>query len=534
MIGAFSPFVSNILGFLITERIPYSTMQTHKRKQQPRNASALPAASKGVSPFVALGYSLLLIGLLAGGAYGWLLLHMPRPHTTQSQRATAVFKPVVGDVNDTEDDDPDVTIQQGQIPGFQFKVGGYTLSGTVIDAQTGHPVQSAIVWLDIPPRAGQRTGNALHSVTDSNGNFLFQHIAQDRYVIVASRYYDIGDNRYYPERVLFPVVVQANRSNLQVALTPVAAPGKRAVSPGRAKNVIIIDLRGFYAASLLDDPVLANQTVNFRAFLLHAAVDTSVWWPYGWRPADQYALLTGAYPSWATYDTWPHPVPWGALDNIDTTFWFSGGRSAHLFGQESLFDVARGYGMQTSVVAGDDYILSDATTRSLDLLQRATSFSEVNWMTQVQADITAGVQQANGFLLYAELATLAPADSSSSPDAAGDSYQQALMLADATFGRLLRWLGQQGLLQNTLIVLTTSQAQANHTDADNFYGMGSSGQGTSKQALLALAGPGICSHAIDNTTYSAFIIAPTIMHTFGLPAPAEARLPPLNQNGGCP
>ena len=306
-------------------------------------------------------------------------------------------------------------------------------------------------------------------------------------------------------------------------LTAISAPGRRSIVAGKAKNVILIDLRGFYAASLLDDPLQVNETSNLRAFLRHAHVAGSIWQPYGWRPLDQYALLTGTYPGWATYDPWPHPVPWGAPDNIDTTFWFTGGRAVHLFGQESIFDVARGYGMQTSVVAGGDYILSDATTRNVDLLQRSSSFVASRWLLQMEDVVLSGERQSNGFLLYSELASLSSSDASSSPDALGDDYQQALLQADQTFGQFLSWLGQQGLLHNTLIVLTTSQAQANHTDADNFYGMGSTGQGTSKQTLLALAGPGACPASVDDA--SSFIIAPGIMQAIGLPAPAEARLP---------
>src|SRR2546423_7566074 len=101
----------------------------------------------------------------------------------------------------------------------------------------------------------------------------------------------------------------------------------------------------------------------------------------------------------------------------------------------------------------------------------------------------ASAQQKNAFLLYSELAPLPASEGNSSPDAQGDDYEQALLLADQTFGQFLIWLQAEGLLHNTLIVLTTSQAQANHTDADNFYGMGSTGQGTSKQTLLALSGP---------------------------------------------
>ena len=188
--------------------------------------------------------------------------------------------------------------------------------------------------------------------------------------------------------------------------------------------------------------------------------------------------------------------------------------------------------MQTGVVASADYVLSDATTRSLDLLQRSSNFSADRWLAQMKDAVLSGAQQANGFLLYSELAPLPLAAASSSPDASGDDYQQALLQADATFGQFLSWLGQEGFLHNTLIALTTSQAQANHTDADNFYGMGVTGQGTSKQTLLALSGQAACAASVDDSIYSSFIIAPVLMHALGLPAPAESRLPSPFQ-GGC-
>ncbi len=489
-------------------------------------------ASRRKWPPILVVWCCLLIATV-GFSYTWINLHPAAVKHTQQAKVVPNFVPVVGDVNDPEDNDPDITVEQPLVPGFQFQQGGFQLSGRVIDARSGQPVVNAVVWINLPVQKGRPTSIALQVVTDASGDYQFVHLSAGSYIMAASRYYSVGDGRYYAERVFSAVALRGNRPGLILPLSSIPAPGKRPFAAGRAKNSILIDLRGFYADSLLEDPLLLNQVANMRAFLQRAHVLKSVWQPYGWRPLDQYALLTGSYPQWATYDTWPNPVPWGEPDGIDTRFWFTGGRNAHLFGQESIFDVAKGYGMQTGVVAGADYILSDATMRNVDLLQRSSTFVADDWLAQMEDEVLSGMQQPNGFLLYGELAPLAPEEMGSSPDAQGDEYQQALLLADQTFGRFIDWLGQEGVLQNTLVALTTSQAQANHTDADNFYGMGVTGQGTSKHTLLALSGPAVCAGSADDTAYASFIVAPLLMHALGLPAPAEARESSPLQGKGC-
>jgi hypothetical protein len=481
-----------------------------------------------------VGAVVILVVMLASGILYAVSRAQPRPQTPlKIAQSTPVYHPVVGDTHDPDGDDPDISVQQSIIPGFQFKRGGFTLAGNVVDARSGQPIFNAVVWLDLPPVMGQPTSAALHTVTDSQGSYVFQHIAVGSYTLAASRYYNVDDGRYYGERIYSPVMLKGDRLHVTLALSPISAPGKRAVNNHTAKNLIVIDLRGFYANSLLNDPLLAQQTQNLRAFLRRSEVASSLWWPYGWRPLDQYALLTGSYPSWATYDPWPHPVAWGLPDNVDTTFWFTGGRNAHLFGQSSIFDVAKGYGMQTGVVAGSDYITSDATTRNVDVLQLNSSFFPDTWLSLMEGAAQNWQSSPNGFVLYGEIAPLPPGDGASSPDAEGDAYQQGLMQADQTFGELLAWLNQTGLLASTVVALTTSQAQANHTDADNFYGMGSTGQGTSKQTLLAMLGPGVCDAREYATPSSGFVIAPLLMQALGLPAPYEARMPEPFSSRGC-
>src|SRR5256714_2445588 len=158
---------------------------------------------------------LLTLTLLGGSlTYTWLRLQRPAAVTPQHAVHLPTFKPVVGDVNDPEGDDPDITVQQALVPGFQFRNGGYTLSGHVVDAQSGQPVPGAVVWIDLPVTKGQRTSIPLHEVTDAKGDYQFIHLAMGVYTVVASRYYVFSDGRYYAERVFSPVVVQSNRSSL--------------------------------------------------------------------------------------------------------------------------------------------------------------------------------------------------------------------------------------------------------------------------------------------------------------------------------
>src|SRR5947207_11956275 len=117
----------------------------------------------------------LLTLTLLGGSLTYTWLRHQRPAAVPPQHAVHLptFKPVVGDVNDPEGDDPDITVQQALVPGFQFRGGGNTLSGQVLDAQSGQPVLDAVVWIDLLVMEGQRTSIPLHAVTDSRGNYQF-------------------------------------------------------------------------------------------------------------------------------------------------------------------------------------------------------------------------------------------------------------------------------------------------------------------------------------------------------------------------
>src|SRR5437868_6308285 len=136
---------------------------------------------------IIIGLSSFLIVILGiAASYAWFhprssaVVHQVQPASTPT------FRPVVGDVNDPEDDDPDITVQQQPIPGFQFQRGGYELSGRVIDALSGQPLFAAVVWIDLPVQQGKPTSMALHTITDAMGSYQFMHIALGTYTVVAS------------------------------------------------------------------------------------------------------------------------------------------------------------------------------------------------------------------------------------------------------------------------------------------------------------------------------------------------------------
>src|SRR5258708_7239661 len=143
----------------------------------------------------------LLIAVVLGTATGivWLWPHPAHIARLHLMTLTPTFKPVVGDVSDPDDADPDVNVEQPLVPAFQFQRGGYTLSGTVIDAQSHQPLPNAVVWIDLPVREDQPTSIPLHAVTDAAGNYHFNHLAPGIYTVAASRYYNVGS--YYAQRV---------------------------------------------------------------------------------------------------------------------------------------------------------------------------------------------------------------------------------------------------------------------------------------------------------------------------------------------
>jgi hypothetical protein len=472
------------------------------------------------------GIVLLLI-VVAIAATAGALAQLPRsaPVTVTLPTPTPTFMPRVGDVDDVDDG---LTIALGAIPAFQFQSGGYTLAGITVDAQTGQPIGGVSVWVTVPPAAGQRTAPALRSVSTVAGTFSFPHLAAGVYNLAAARYYVQHGQPVYPEVTLTRVAVP-QQSPLRLALAPQTAPGARRVTAGVARNLVMLDLSGIYAESWFADPMLQTDARNVRALAASGARVAHVVAPYGWHPADQYALLSGTYPAWRVYDPWPKLVPWGTPDGIDTTFWYNSNLTAMEFGQESLFDVAHQYGMGTAALGGPNYALSDVSTRGVQTAEVGLVFDSTGWLAAAERLISNMAGNPNGFVFYSELdPPFGPAGSAgAAPDAPGGAYARAMQADDELVGLLRDWLAGQGLLANTVIMITASEAQVNETVFDNYYGMGPGGLGSSLDVPLVLAGPGIVHGIIEQRPVSSFAVAATALRALCLPAPANARAPAL-------
>lgn len=431
------------------------------------------------------------------------------------------FVPRLGDVDDAGDG---LYIAAGAAPTFQFKDGGSTLSGAVVDAVTARAVSGASVWIALPPAAGQRTSAALRAVSTVSGAFSFAHLAPGTYNLAAARYTAQAGQPLYPEVALERVTLP-RQDAVRLALTPQDAPGSRSPAAGGARNLIILDLRGIYAESWFDDPALQLAARNVRALAESGAQATQVVAPYGWHPADQYALLSGSYPAWRVYDPWPDLPPWGTPDGVDTTFWYGASSSALEFGQESLFDVAESYGMSTAALGGPTYLLSDVTTRGVQTAQVGLAFEPESWLATAEHLIASMRANPNGFIFYSALEPpLGPAGAPGvTPDAPGGAYTQAMESDDQLVGLLRDWLSREHLLEDSVILLTASEAQVTETAADNYYGLGPLGRGSSLDVPLVLSGAGVAPGGVERQPVLNFVVAPTALRALCLPSPANAR-----------
>src|SRR5260370_16763598 len=92
---------------------------------------------------------------------------------------------------------------------------------------------------------------------------------------------------------------------------------------------------------------MANNSTATHQLAQKGVVATQSWTQYGWSPIDHYQIAVGSYPAWRTPDA-PGKV-WGQPDGLDTNIWYGG---TEVFGQESIFDVAKSYGMSTAGIGG--------------------------------------------------------------------------------------------------------------------------------------------------------------------------------------
>jgi len=467
---------------------------------------------------VALFLTLIIVLILAGIVEQ---LPQPAPHVVVAPQSSPAFQPQVGDVGDNDDG---VNVTMGTIPGFQYKSGGDTLNGVIADAHTGQQVGGASIWITLPPALGQRTAPVLRAVSTIDGTFSFAHLAAGSYNLAIARYFMQPGQPMYPEATFQHVVVPA-RTTLRFALPPNPAPGLRHPGTNVARNVIMLDTSGIYADSWFDDSALQSEDPNIRAMATMGARASHVVAPYGWHPVDQYALFSGTYPAWRVYDSWPQLPPWGTPDGIDTAFWYNTTLTKLEFGQESLFDVARNYGMSTAVLGGQKYLLNDVSTRGVQTAQIGLTFDSANWLVATQHIITTMRDNPNGFVFYGELDPPfgAAGAAGASPDAAGGSYARAMQADDQLVGTLRNWLADQKLLDNTVLIVTASEAQVNETVFDNYYGMGLSGRGSSLDVPLILSGKGVASSMLEQQPISSFAVAATALRALCLPAPANAR-----------
>src|SRR2546421_9568918 len=112
---------------------------------------------------------------------------------------------------------------------------------------------------------------------------------------------------------------------------------------------------------------------------------------------------------------------------------------------------------------------------------------------------------------------------STSPDSSGSLYQEASGWDDQAYGQLQTWLQQNNYTGNTAVSITADEAQNDHTSFDNFYGVGSTGQGTTRHIPFVFSGPGIVSGQTYATTMGIDDMSTNYMYELGLPAPVESR-----------
>ncbi len=402
-------------------------------------------------------------------------------------------------------------------PRLKLAAGTAGVSGTVTDATTGQPVANAQVGISL----GAVGSTAQYTTTASDGTYSFPGIAAGTYNLAAWRYTVSGVQTMYRDAQQTQVSVNGSMT-VNFKLAPIAIVGSRSVPAGHAKNMIVVDFdETYYDSWFADTQSMANNSPATHQLAQQGVVASEAWTQYGWSPIDHYQIAVGSYPAWRTPDA-PAKV-WGQPDGLDTNIWYSG---TEQFGQESIFDVAKSYGMSTAVIGGNDYPTGHITDANVDQISLGKNINGVptQWITEVENFLTANASNANGQLVYVPI-TEAEGRSveSTSPDAASGLYQQASGWDDQAFGQLLSWLQQNNYMSNTAIAVVSDEAENDHTSFDNFYGLGSTGQGSSRHIPFVFAGPGIVSGQSYSSVMGIDDMSANFMYELGLPTPVDSR-----------
>jgi len=448
----------------------------------------------------------------------------------------------------------DLSRLRGHAAGARPRIasGSDTISGRVLDASTGAGVANSTVYLsDVPSpcnnsiSAGPCAPAMQTTTTDGNGAYTFTGIGNGSYNLAASRL--TAGGTMYPQTA--PGIVPTSNSNQQgvslnltvsgnttanFSLRPFAAPGSRATPSGHARNLIVVDFDETYAKSWFSDSNLSSLSTNVNGFANGGVNNVNGFATYGWSPVDHYSIATGQYPYWRFWDPWPGNLcNWATSGNggadcgIDTNkFYCSGSCVPEAWGQMSMFDVAKAYGMSTAVIGGSDYPTGHINNANVDSIQLGSNSqcpsagSSCQWETEAENWINGtGGPNANGFLLYMPVT---PAEGStpesSSPDASGSSYQSAQQRDDQVFGDFRGWLSSNGYLANTDVVLVADEAENDHTSYDNFYGTNST-----KNVPIVFGGPDYPSGQKPTNLIHLDDVAATSLGGLCLPPPAGDR-----------
>jgi len=395
--------------------------------------------------------------------------------------------------------------------------GSASVSGVVTDATTGQPVANAQVGISI----GSVGSTAQYTTTASNGSYSFTGIAAGTYNLEADRYTISGTQPFYKDAEQMQVSVNGSVT-VNFSLTPLAVPGSRTVPAGHAKNLLIVDYdETYYESWFTDTQSMANNSPATHQLAQNGVLASETWTQYGYSPIDHYQIAVGSYPAWRTPDA-PAKV-WGQPNGLDTNIWYGG---SEVFGQESIFDVAKSYGMSTAVIGGNDYPTGHITDANVDQISLGQNINGVptQWVTEVENFITANASNPNGFLVYMPV-TEAEGYSveNTSPDVSGSLYQQASSWDDQAFGELQTWLQQNNYTGDTAIAIVSDEAQNDGTQYDNFYGLGDTGMGSTRHLPFVFAGPGVATGKTYTGNVGIDDMSATFMYELGLPAPIDSR-----------